>query len=325
MLLGTSLAQAVALAGLALAAGTAPVGVVLVAAGASGAFLPPVGPVSRTLWRDMLAREDLRQAAFSLDAMILQVLYYAAGPLLVTLLATAGSPALPVWVIAGLTAVGGTTMAAAPAARRRPVRHERRGGRSGVLGPLAVPAIWGVLVLVFVNAAAIASVEVGVTAFSAERGAAALSGVTLAMLGVGSIAGGLFQGARTWASPLRRQYSGWLAVLACGFLPLPVAPGVIGLAVLMTLAGLAVAPVGAVQFTLIGDLAPDGTITEAFTWLLSASLAGGATGSALAGLAAESGGRGALELAVALAVGAALLSLLGRPRPRPFRTRTCES
>lgn len=77
---------------LALAAGTAPVGVVLAAAGASGALLPPVGPVSRTLWRDLPDREDPRQAAFSLDATIVQVLCYAAGPLPVTLPATVGFP-----------------------------------------------------------------------------------------------------------------------------------------------------------------------------------------------------------------------------------------
>jgi MFS family permease len=317
----TSPAQALALAGLALAAGHAQLGVVLAAAALSGALLPPFGPVSRTLWRDMLAGDDLRQAAYSLDAMALQVLYYSAGPLLVALLSSAGSPALAVWVIAGLTVVGGVLMTASPAARRPPVPYER----THWLGPLAVPAIWGVLVIVVADSAALGAAEVGATAFTASHGAPALSGVTLAMLGVGSIVGGLFQGARTWRSPLRRQYTGWLVVLTAGFVPLPVAPGVAGLAALMAIAGLAVAPVGAVQFGLMGELAPDGTVTEAYTWLLSASLAGGAAGSALGGIAAASGGgRAALGAGVALAGGAVLLSVLtgARPRgfPRAFRT-----
>ena len=289
------------------------------AAVVAGVLLPPAGPVTRTIWQRILTRADLKQAAFSLDAVILQVLNYAAGPPLVSVLVMVGSPVLALWVIAGLTVLGAIGVALAPPARRWPAA----GRRAPLLGPLVVPAVWSVLVLSLLSSAAIAALEVGMTAFASAAGARNLSGLLLALLGIGSIAGGLWQGSRTWTAPLPQQYSRWLAVLAVGVAPLLLAPNPAVLGALAVVAGIAIAPTSTLQFTIVGWLAPEHTVTEAFTWLFSVTLGGAALGSAAGGAIAQADGpRMALLLAVLLAGLAALISLggMGR-RGRPSRVR----
>lgn len=304
----TGVLQSLALLGIALAArGPGAGGWVLVTALAAGALLPPVGPVARALWA-RLPDGGLRQAAFSLDSLFLQVTYYTAGPPLVTLLSALYSPDAALYAAAVLTLTGTLTVAASRGVRDWP----RSAARPSLAGALAAPGLVPVLVVVLVTGAAISAAEVAATAFAVSRHSGNLSGLLLALLGAGSIAGGLFQGARNWRSPLLVQYRAWLAVLCVLLVPLPAAPGLIVLGLLLAVTGLAVAPANSVQFSLTGALAPEGTVTEAFTWLLSASQAGAALGSAAAGAVTQAGGaRLALLLPCALAAGAFALSVAG--------------
>ncbi|WP_158893578.1 MFS transporter [Amycolatopsis anabasis] len=280
---------------------------VLVAAGVAGACLPPVGPVVRVLWQRLPASE-LQEAAFSLDAVLLQVIYYAAGPAIVTGLAVVESPALALYVIAALTLAGTVAVALAPACRSWPV--DRR--RPPLLGALGVPGIPGVLVVALAGAASTGALEVAVTGFATEHHAGKLTGLLLAALGIGSIAGGLWQGIRTSHRPLSGQYRAWLVAMTIGLMPIPLAPGLILLAIFLIIGGFSIAPASIAQFRLIGAMAPPGIITESFTWLLSASLAGTALGNAVAGSAVEvCGARGALLVPVALAALAFGCSSLG--------------
>lgn len=287
---------------------------VLIAAAAAGALLPPVGPVVRAFWQ-RLPDPRVRQAAFSLDSLILQVIYYTAGPPLVTLLTAAYGPSAALYTAAALTVAGTLAVASADGIRRWP----RSQGRPPLTVVLRAPGLPGVLAVVLVTAAAVSALEVAVTAFAVSRHAGDRSGLLLALLGTGSIIGGLFQGARSWRGSLVTQYQAWLAVLFVLVVPLFAAPGLIVLGILLILAGLAVAPAGSVQFGLTGTLAPEGTVTEAFTWLLSASQAGSALGSAAAGAVAQAhGARGALLVPAVLAAAGLGLSFPGRRRLRSF-------
>lgn len=307
----TGVSQPLALAGVVWAAREGSSVGVLVAALAAGTLLPPVGPAARAVWH-RLPDTGLRQAAFSLDSLVLQVIYYTAGPALVTVLAAASASAA-VYVAAALTFAGTLAFAGTRQVRGLPRSPERR----PLAGPLRAPGIPAVLAVVLVTAAAISAAEVGATAFAVSRHAGGTSGLLLAMLGAGSIAGGLFQGARHWRSPLVAQYRAWIAVLAVALIPLPAAPGLIGLGVLLACAGLAVAPASSVQFGLTGALAPEGTVMEAFTWLFSASQGGAALGSALVGTMVQSGGtRLALAVPCALAACAFGISCAGQRRDR---------
>jgi len=53
--------------------------------------------------------------------------------------------------------------------------------------------------------------------------------------------------------------------------------------VLAILSGLALPPLLTCTFVLVDELAPAGTVTEAFAWVITAFLIGSSTGSAVAG------------------------------------------
>ena len=73
------------------------------------------------------------------------------------------------------------------------------------------------------------------------------------------------------------------------------------------------------MYTLIDDVAPPGTTTEAFTWTFTANWMGAAAGSAVAGAAVQGSGiRSALMIAVG---GAALGAAITTVRRRTLRSR----
>ncbi len=93
---------------------------------------------------------------------------------------------------------------------------------------------------------------------------------------------------------------------------------------LTALAGVFLAPTIACAFIVVDRHAPTGTVTEAFSWLVTFFGVGAAVGTAVAGPAVELGGT-ATGFGVACAAGAAaLLVLMGTQRilAAPGRTRT---
>ena len=62
--------------------------------------------------------------------------------------------------------------------------------------------------------------------------------------------------------------------------------------VLMLVTGCFLAPALTVTFVLVGDLAPAGTVTEAFAWLITLFTTGAAVGSAVTGVVLDHAGMG---------------------------------
>ena len=96
-------------------------------------------------------------------------------------------------------------------------------------------------------------------------------------------------------------------VILCALLPLGIAllavPGsVLVMLLLAPLAGAVVAPLTAVENELAGAVAPTGTVTEAYAWVLTSTVAGVAVGTAVAGAVVESA---SWREAVLVAAGAA--------------------
>jgi predicted MFS family arabinose efflux permease len=156
---------------------------------------------------------------------------------------------------------------------------------------------------------ALGTIEVVLPAFSAEEGAKELAGVLLAVWSLASGAAGLLYGAR----PARSRLTDVHLRLAC-LLPLAIAalfaassPLTMGLLVLIT--GLPIAPLIASRNQLVERVAPPGTATEAFTWPLTALVAGVSLGAAVGGALVESYSWSAAVLA-AVAVSAAGAGLL---------------
>ena len=107
-----------------------------------------------------------------------------------------------------------------------------------------------------------------------------------------------------------------------GLAPVLLATSTATMAILVVPAGAFIAPLIASRNELAGRLAPDGALTEAYSWPLTAMVGGVALGAGLAGALVDQGGwRAAVVLApVAAAVGAAI-SLTRRRTLAPAAAR----
>ncbi len=164
----------------------------------------------------------------------------------------------------------------------------------------------------------IGAVEVGLPALAVQQGARWSSGPLLALFSLGSMIGGLIYSARSWALEIARRYSAILMAMAIAVAPLIAVHALAPVFALSVLAGLCLAPMISCQFSLVGALAPEGTVTEAFTWHRAATVAGMAGGSALGGSLIDAHGPGgAFALGCVGVAAAAALAVVGRRRITP--------
>ncbi|MEW1655482.1 MFS transporter [Streptomyces sp. NPDC093707] len=274
----------------------------------AGLFTPPLEGGLRALWPGVLRRADQVHAAYALDAVAQEVMF-AAGPLLVTLCVAAWSAGAALLVINAIGVLGALSVVVS-----RPSREWRSAPREAHwLGALRSP---GMLVLIgaflFVGLA-LGSIEVSAVAYGDRHGGRVAS-YLLSALSTGALIGGLVYGARQWPGRPEPRLRLLVALLALGYLPLSLTPGVAGMTVLAGVAGLFLAPALACAFVVVDRHAPKGTVTEAFSWLVTAFGVGAAAGASAGGPAVQGGGPAA-GFAVSGAAGvAALLVLLSMKR-----------
>jgi predicted MFS family arabinose efflux permease len=175
----------------------------------------------------------------------------------------------------------------------------------------------GLLVLVgafFFVGVAQGSIAVAAVAYADGHGGGMVSSYLLSAFAVGALIGGLVYGARQWPGAPESRLRLLMALLALGYLPLWLVPDTIAMTLLTGLAGISLAPALACAFVVVDRHAPKGTVTEAFSWLVTAFGVGSAVGMTVVGPAVEGGGPAA-GFAVAGAGGvAALLVLLSTGR-----------
>jgi MFS family permease len=145
------------------------------------------------------------------------------------------------------------------------------------------------------------AVEISLPAFAKQFGAPEWAGVLLSVWALASAAGGLTYGARSWRLPVDAVYLRLVALLPLGFLPALAAPSVAAMALLILPAGLLIAPLGAAANQLVGQVAPPGAVTEAYTWPVTAMIAGFAVGTAAGGALVEGADWRACFVAAAIA------------------------
>lgn len=306
----------------------APVAVLAVLAAVSGAATPPLSPCLRTLWPVLLGDQSAVRTALALDALVIEAVFIG-GPLAVAVIVTIASPAAGLLVAAAL-ALAGTLLFA-----RQPPSREWRGSARRGRGPspLVAPGIRTLLIGACGVGIVLGALEVALPAFGAEQGEPGIAGVALAAIAAGSAVGGLTYGARTGgiaAGPgatsaggtkdVRPVYLVLIAALPLAAALLLLADSVLALLLLAPLAGLAIAPLTAAENELAGTVAPPGTVTEAYAWMLTALVGGVAAGNALAGALVEgSGWRTALAIACACALLGALVTLARRRTLTPSR------
>jgi MFS family permease len=249
-----------------------------------GAALPPLGACMRSIWADTFSEDaGARNTAYTFESMIAE-LFYIVGPAITTLLIALSSPSAALLVAIGLSAAG--TIGFATAARSRAWRSEHESRPRG--GALAAPGMRTLMLAIVPTGIAFGVLEVAMPAFAVEEGhSAGLAGILLSAMAVGSLAGGLWYGARHWSGPIVTRFIGLEILFTIGLLPLLVASSIGSMVVLMAVAGLALAPSAAAGYLVVDHIAPPGTVTEATTWVMTANVAGGALGAAIGGVVVQ--------------------------------------
>ncbi len=291
----------------------APHGLVFLFAFLAGSAVPPVGSVLRALWPSLMSEQpELITTAYAIDAVIVE-LAFTVGPLVVGLTAAYASPQLAL-LLAVVFVIGGTAAfaAAGPVRRYAPAdgHGHDTGGRLGALRSVGVRTLVGTTLPI---GFCVGAAEVAFPAFGESVGNPALAGPLIAIWSAGSAAGGLVYGAYGNRVELRTAYLRTLAIVPLVTLPLALPSSFIVMAPLALLAGIAIAPLIAAGSQLIGEVAPQGALTEAYTWPLTALVGGVAAGNAAAGvIIASSGWREAFLAAAAVGTIGILIGLARR-------------
>ncbi|WP_240137369.1 MFS transporter [Streptomyces sp. MUM 178J] len=275
------------------------------AAALAGLSTPPLEGGLRALWPSVLdGREERVHRAYAMDA-VAQEIMFTVGPLLVTLLVALASPAAALLVINAVGVLGALSVVLS-----EPSRAWRSAPREAHwLGALRSPGLLALLGSFFFVGLALGSITVAGVAYADGHGGEAVYGWLMAALGLGALIGGVYYGARQWAGPAERRLRVIVALLALGYLPLILTPDPLAMTGLAAVAGLFLAPAIACAFIVVDRHAPRGTVTEAFSWLVTTFGVGAAVGTAAAGPAIELGGT-AWGFAVAGAGGLAALLVL---------------
>ena len=274
-----------------------------------GLSVPPVSPSLRTLLPGLVGRDRL-DTAFAFDALQLEGVFIL-GPLLAAGIATAASPQAAVLTVAALQTVGGLAVAASPASRAwRPAEREPGTKRAGAL---SIGGLRTLVAALAITAVSMGVLEIGIPAFAERESSRGDAGWLFALWGVGSLCGGLWYGARQWRRGAGRRYLFIAAGLTLGLAPLPFASSLPAFAVVLIVAGLMLAPSTAACYSLVGELAPEGALTEAYAWQIVAYVGGSSIGAWVAGFVVDEFGEGAaLACAPAAAALGLVVALVGR-------------
>jgi hypothetical protein len=291
----------------------APVALLAAASLAAGVAIPPVSSVLRSRWQYLLpGRPELLAGAFALDSVMIEVIFVT-GPLITTLVVATVGPQYALIVSAACVLLGTSLMLAGLSGRPGPERTEAGRPAFG-LGALASPGLRTLVISSLPVGFTFGTLEVVLPAFSEAEGSREMAGVLLAVWSAASAAGGLVWGARGGGAPLLRAHLLFAWLLPLGVAPLLLAGSPLSMALLTILTGLPIAPLIASRNQLVERVVLPGTATEAFTWPLTALVAGVSLGAAAAGAVVEASSWSAgVVLAMAVAfVGAGVV--MGRRR-----------
>ncbi|GAA2081447.1 MFS transporter [Actinomadura alba] len=278
----------------------------------AGFATPPLEPGLRALWPDVLPGPDQVQAAYALDAAAQEIIF-TTGPLIVVA-AAAFSPEAAL-VLTGALGIAGTLVVASSRPSRAWRGHPRAADWAG---PLRSAGLRLLLLALAAVGVALGVLSVAVVAYADRLGSESVSGLLLAVNAGGALIGGIVYGARPRPGPADRRLPLLMAGLALGYLPLMIAPALPLMVALTFVSGIFLAPVLACSFGIVDYLAPRGTVTEAFAWIVAAMGGGAALGAAVAGISGDLAGvSGAFTAAGIGGVLALALCLLGRGLLRP--------
>jgi predicted MFS family arabinose efflux permease len=251
----------------------------------AGLFTPPLEGGLRALWPSVLRREDQVHTAYAMDAVAQEVMF-TVGPLLVTLCVSLWSAQAALLVLNVVGVLGALSVVVSA-----PSRAWRSAPRDAHwLGALRSPGLLALLAAFLFIGMALGSITVASVPYADAHGGDAVYGWLMAALGFGALVGGTLYGARQWAGEPARRLQVLVGLLVVCYLPLMLMPDAVPMVALTALAGVFLAPAIACAFVLVDRHAPRGTVTEAFSWLVTTFTVGHSVGTGVAGPVVEAGG-----------------------------------
>ncbi|UXY18837.1 MFS transporter [Streptomyces cynarae] len=265
--------------------GLEPIAVAYAAMAVAGLFTPPLEGGLRALWPAVLRREEQVHTAYAMDAVAQEVMF-TVGPLLVTLCASLWSARVAVVVLNIVGVLGALSVVVSP-----PSRAWRSAPRAAHwLGALRSRGLLVLLGAFLFVGMALGSIAVAAVSYADGHGGDAVYGWLMAAIGLGALVGGSVYGARRWPGAPERRLRVLVGLLALCYLPLMLMPGVVAMVGLTAVAGVFLAPCIACAFVLVDRHAPSGTVTEAFSWLVTTFTVGASVGTGVAGPVVQAGG-----------------------------------
>jgi MFS family permease len=288
VLLATAVLHPLALVGLLFVSrgGGAALPLIFVASGLAGATYPPLTAAIRRAWTDATevgtGQHHLRGIAMAAETSLFE-LVFVLGPMLVAAFVVVTHDPASALVSAAVATFAGTTWIARLPIMRHRRRHDTEQAARG-LGPLRVAGFPALLACVGALGTAFGAAGVIVPAYAGQHGGGdGLGGVLLGVWGVGSAAGGIWFGTWRPVMALPRQFAWLLAAVSASFLVLAAMPNPLSLGAALVIGGATIAPALTVETNLVGRIAPAAMLNEAYTWVVTVSVAGSAAGGAVAG------------------------------------------
>lgn len=280
-----------------------PVSVMTTAGFLVGLSEPQVGPASRSIWSVLLPPGTTRSAAYSYEAISMEV-FFILGPGLAGVLVAMPWPGTGLAVGAACMVVGSIGFASTRAARNYRPAPPATGGGGSMLGALSTPGMRTLAVAALAFGVLVGFIEVGVPAAAVNAGQPTMGGMLLGIMSISSVAVGVVYGVHPWPRPLHLRVP--VLVLLFGLLIalLAVPTTLWGLTLALLLVGSLITPQSTTHSVAIETAAPAGTATEAFGWVVTAVTLGSAVGQSVSGQLVELSGP---PLAFLAAGGAGLL------------------
>ncbi|MGW5479580.1 MFS transporter [Streptomyces sp. NPDC004008] len=278
-----------------------------------GASVPQLGAMSAARWAALLrtGRAAELPTAFALES-VSNAVGYLVGPTLVSALAAAGHPVVGTVLAASLSVVGGLVLAAqrgsAPSPTLAGAAHARK-DRSRSLLRSEVIVLMGLNLAIGVFFGAM---QVSVTAFVVEHGASSAAAPIFAVSNCSGLLAGWLYGLRRWRATPPVQLLAATSALLLGTVLLLTVGSPFGLGPVVVLTGATVPPLLVLFSVLTESTVHQSVLTQAFSWLGSASAAGSAAAAAVSGWAIDAlGPRGGFAVAATAAAAMTLQSLVG--------------
>lgn len=240
-----------------------------------GLASPPIQSAARNIYPRLIPKSKLG-VLFGLDAT-LQEIIWVVGPVFATFLAAWANSTVTILTMAGIQILGTVWFIANPEVGK--VYRDQAAGRLGSVLKHATVVSNSIIGMLLIGS--FGGVEVGSIALMPKESA----GLVVAMLSIGSIAGGLLLGGRAKTSWALAKY---MTVMVVGYgLALIHPTDLLWLCICWFISGLGIAPALGFLGTIVSISLPPSDTSEAYGWVNTGQMVGYSIGSALAGLAID--------------------------------------